>query len=805
MAVYERGGPAFGAPGIEPRWTHGAKDAVGTAYSAGSDVWYTIARGVVTEIYHPTIDKPQVRDFGFLISDGESFVHDEKRHLESRLEKVHPDALGFVITNRDPAGRYRLVKEIIADPHSAVVLCRVHLEGDDEDFLRRLRLFVLVAPHLDGDGGMDSGYVSSYAGREVLSAKGSKTWMAVGVNARFLKRSVGFVGHSDGWQDVMAHKRMEWEFTRAENGNIALCGEIDIATRRTFTMGLAFGDSEHRAGATLFQSLGNRYKVDHRPRFIRQWQRAATGILPLEEQSFDGGVLYRSSHALLLAHEDKTYSGALIASAAIPWGDAKGDEDIGGYHLVWTRDMCNSSGGLLASGDVTTPLRSLIYLACTQRPDGGFYQNFWIDGRPYWHGIQLDEVSFPIILAWRLWQLDALGNFDPYPMVLAAAGYVIRTGPFTQQERWEENSGYSPSTLASNIAGLVCASEFARAHGDIATAGLLLDHADFLESHVEAWTVTTQGSLLSGHPRHYIRIQPVDLSRPVTDEDPNAGILPVRNRAPDEPHEFPARDVVDAGFLELVRYGIRRPRDPIVEDSLRVIDAVLRVETPVGPVWRRYNHDGYGETRTGDPFKGYGVGRPWPLLSGERGHYEFAAGRDVTPYVRALEGFANQVGLLPEQVWDEDDVPRRHLVRGKPTGAAMPLMWAHAEYIKLLRSRRDGKVFDLVAPVAARYLGRHGRHDLEVWKFARRIARAAAGCTLRVEAEAPFVLRWSTDGWASQEETRGTGTKLGFWYADVPTANDARAPVQFTFYWPEAQRWEGTDFRVDLVQGEASR
>src|SRR5262249_3578667 len=298
---------------------------------------------------------------------------------------------------------------------------------------------------------------------------------------------------------------------------------------------------------------------------------------------------------------------------------------------------------------------------------------------------------------------------------------LITHGPATPQERWEENSGYSPSTLASNIAALVCAAEFARARGDAATAAFILDYADFLESHVEAWTVTTSGALVPGLPRHYIRIHPTDPADPSPDEDPDHGELTIRNQRPGARFLFPAKDVVDCGFLELVRYGIRAAGSPLMEDSLRVCDALLRVETPLGPVWRRYNHDGYGETEDGRPFRGYGIGRAWPLLTGERGHYELLAGRDAAPYARALERFAWSGRLLPEQVWDQADRPRQHLHLGRPTGSAMPLMWAHSEYIKLLRSLADGRAFDFLPPVGERYLAERGRKDLEVWKFNRRV------------------------------------------------------------------------------------
>ena len=252
----------------------------------------------------------------------------------------------------------------------------------------------------------------------------------------------------------------------------------------------------------------------------------------------------------------------MIASMSIPWGEANSDDNLGGYHLVWTRDLVNSATALLASGNVHTPLRALIYLACSQQPDGGFHQNFWIDGEPYWRGIQLDEVAFPIMLAWRLHEAGALEDFDPYPMVLRAAGYLLRNGPVTPQERWEEASGYSPSTLASNIAALTCAASLARGRNDPATADFIQQYADFLECHIEPWTVTTEGTLLPDVPRHFIRINPIDPGDASPNEDPNRGRLLIRNRAPGQQAEFDAKDVVDPGFLELVRYGIRRAGDP---------------------------------------------------------------------------------------------------------------------------------------------------------------------------------------------------------------------------------------------------
>jgi glucoamylase len=788
---------AFGWPGIEPRWTHGGKDGVGTAYAASSRIWFTFWNGIITEVYYPTVDRPQLRDLQYLITDGKSFFHDEKRHLESKLERLSDHGLGYRCTNSDPAGRYAIVKEIIADPHLACVLQHTRITGD-ELFISGLRLYALCAPHLEVGGWGNSGYIARVAGRTILIAERKGTWLALAATVPFSHVSCGYVGRSDGWTDLAGNFQMDWEFEHAPDGNIALTGELALTDTREFTLGLAFGQSQHHAVSTLFQALSTPF-AEHCKRYEEQWARSGADILPLEKVSGDGGNLYRASFNLLRAHEDKSYPGAFIASLSIPWGEVVGDEDQGGYHLVWTRDMVNSANAMLAAGDRTTPLRALIYLSVSQQENGGFAQNFWINGEPYWRGVQLDEVAFPILLAWRLRRENALQDFDPYPMVLRAAAYLVRHGPLTPQERWEEVSGYSPSTLASNIAALICAACFARERGDDPTAKYLEEYADFLECHVETWTVTTEGTLLPGVARHYLRVLPERADNPTPEENPNQGNLTIANRPPGAQSVFPAKEIVDAGFLELVRHGVRRPDDPIIVDSLKVVDAVLKVETPFGPCWRRYNHDGYGQREDGGAFVGWGQGRAGPLLTGERGHYELAAGHDTKPFLRAMESFASATGLLPEQVWDGRDQPQVYMYCGRPTGSAMPLMWAHAEYIKLLRSIRDGKVSDLIVEVAKRYLRvRADRQLFEVWKFTRQARSVKRGYVLRIQAPASFRLHWSGDEWQTVKDTPSSTTTLGVDFVDIPILSAQQAPIHFTFFWTADDRWEGHDYAVSV-------
>ncbi|HEX4046301.1 MAG TPA: glycoside hydrolase family 15 protein, partial [Elusimicrobiota bacterium] len=546
-------------------------------YSTASRIWFTLSHATLNEVYFPTVDSPQIRDLQYLITDGKTFFHEEKRSLKTRLEYLDEHALGYRLTGDDPLGRYRLVKEIVSDPHLSCLLIRTRLEGD-EAFLKTLHLYALLAPHIDGHGWGNSACKAVAAGKDILVASRGDVQLALGASIPFARTSCGFVGTSDGWTDLHDNFLMDWEFDSATDGNVAMTAELDLSVSREFTLGLSFGFGRHGASAVLLQSLGIAFE-EQKARFKEQWLRACSGIGSLQKSAGDGGRLYHISHSLLLAHEDKTYPGAMVASMSIPWGEARGDDDgLGGYHLVWTRDMCNSAGALSASGNQRTPLKALIYLAAAQRPDGGFYQNFWIDGEPFWRGVQLDEAAFPVMLAWRLRALEALEDFDPYHMVLKAAAYIVAQSPVTPQERWEENSGYSPSTLAAAISALVCAAHFARDRGDGATAGFLEDHADYLESHVEAWTATSRGTLVPGIAKHYIRILPADPDDADASADPDTALMTVKNIAPGKPFQFPAREIVDAGFLELVRYGIRKAGTPLMEDSLRVVDAVLKVE-----------------------------------------------------------------------------------------------------------------------------------------------------------------------------------------------------------------------------------
>jgi glucoamylase len=784
---------AFGAPGIEPRWTSSAKEGVGTAYHTGCRLWFTLSHGIINEIYYPRVDQPNTRDFQFLISDGETFCHEEKRDLDHLVEYPEHHCPFYRLTNSEPNGRYRLIKHVLCDPHRSVLLVHTKLEVLDESLRGKLRLYALLAPH----GAGNSARCCEISNTQLMHAQREGVHLVTACSSGFVRRSVGYVGASDGWKDLMAHRQMDWEFRSAERGNVALTGEIELPASAEFTIAVACGGGYQSTAAKLLQSLAEPFEL-HREGYVRQWQRAVVDpLFDFSTHTGDAGGLYRLSRCVLLTHEDKVFQGALVASLSIPWGETKSDNDRGGYHLVWPRDLVQSATALLATGQTGTPLRTLIWLAALQRPDGSFPQNSWIDGSAYWPGLQLDETAAPILLAWRLYKQGvAVGLFDPQVMIRRAAAYLIVQGPVTGQDRWEENAGYSPSTLAAVIASLICVAECETERAQPHVAEFVLAYADWLSAHLEEWTVTTQGELVQGVPRHYIRINPIAPDAPDPHADPNASMLQVSNGG----GLHPARNVVGGDFLQLVRFGVRGANDPCVRDSIEVIDRIIKHDLPQGPGWRRYNHDGYGEKADGSAFDGTGIGRCWPILTGERGHYELAAGHDPLPFIRAMERFANPGGMLSEQLWDADDLPEAGLRRGSPTGAAMPLCWSHAEYVSLVRSRHDGVCFDRVEAAYQRYVHNPVQSRHEIWSVRHPLRRVARGKILRIIVALEATIVWSTDAWAHSQQLRTAHqSELGLWFADFPTAEwPLGSAIDFTCFWQQDQRWEGRNWRVRI-------
>jgi len=804
---------APGWPGIPARWTSSAKSGVGTAMTYSSRVWFTLSHGILNEVYWPREDQACIRDMGLVVTDGREYFSQEKRHAEPRVQYLAPGVPAFRLINTSFDQRYRIEKEIVSDPARDVVLHQtlfVPLQGALSDY----RLYVLLAPHLGNQGAGNTAWAGEYKGSPMLFASRNGLALALACSVPWRARSAGFVGASDGWQDLLQHKRLTRAYRRAENGNTALVGEIDLAAGGgAFLLALGFGDTPEEAALHANASLFDGFAVA-RDRYVSEWdawQRTLTQIrdsdgprapaAPGETRTQD---VYRVSTAVIHTHRSKVVPGGVLASLSIPWGFARGDGDLGGYHLVWPRDLAEAAGGGLAIGAVAGFHSLLRYLYVTQEPDGHWPQNMWLDGRAYWSGVQLDETAFPILLVDLALRTGALHHDDLarlWPMVRKAAAFVVQNGPVTQQDRWEEDGGYSPFTLAVEISALLVAADLAESSGDPAVAPYLRETADIWNANIERWTYAqdTDLSRRLGLHGYYVRIAPPEVAEAAS---PLEGFVPIKNRPPGS-SALPASELISPDALALVRFGLRAPDDPRILDTVRAIDALLRVETPFGPAWHRYNGDGYGEHEDGAPFDGTGVGRAWPLLTGERAHYELAAGnRDVAEsLLRTMEAFANESGLLPEQIWDAPDIPDRELFFGRPSGSAMPLVWAHAEYLKLRRSLQDGRVFDAPPQAQARYVGRPAPAPaVTVWRFNQKCRSAALGTTLRIETLAAATVHWTHDAWRTVTDTPTRDTGLSVYVADLPSAAfDPGVEIRFTFLWTEAVRWEGVDFTVTIA------
>lgn len=795
---------APGWPGIPARWTSSAKDGVGAALTQGSQVWFTISHGIVNEIYYPRVDQACVRDVGLIVTDGGAFFAEVKRDCETVVERIEDGVPAFRLTSTHRGGRFRLINQVIADPRSDSILLHIRLENSSKT---ALRLFALLAPHLVNAGAHNNGKRSEYKGRHILSAVGGGTHLAMLGSLPFLASSVGFVGVSDGWRQLRDHGRLIDQYDTATDGNIALSAELAVGADGGSVLAVGFGrtwaeGAYHARTSSMspFETILNDYSAGW-----RAWQ---SGLRTMERRAH-GQNMYRVSANILRVHQTPTFPGGFIASLSIPWGFSKGDDDMGGYHLIWPRDLCETAGGLLACGAHSEVRQILRYLRATQEGDGSWRQNYWLDGAPYWGGVQLDECAFPMLLLDMARREGALGLPDLqqfWPMVERAAGFVLRTGPRTKQDRWEENAGYTPFTLAVAIAALLAAAEIAEACDIEALPALLRDTADAWNEQIEDWIYVEDTPLTreAGVPGYYIRVAPESPAKGGPDVH---GLIQVRN------HEagsgaIAANELISTDAIALVRFGLRAPDDPRMLSTIAVIDRLLKVELPQGPGWHRYNLDGYGEKADGSPFDGVGIGRAWPLLAGERAHYALAAGRrgEAEALLATIEAQTSPGGLIPEQVWDAAPIPERDLQPGKPTGSAMPLVWAHAEYVKLLRSLADGKVFDMPPQTARRYLGKTRSARCRPWREDCPTAGVLSGQNLRLDLAAESIVRYTRDDWKTQADVATSATALGLHIAELPTAGMAVGDkLVFTWRRKADEVWRGQNFEARVLAPPKAR
>ena len=778
---------APGHPGIAPTWTSSAKDMVGGTLGP-SRIWFTLGFGILNEVYYPRVDTPQIRDLGFIVADGHGFWAEVKRLENYRLRCIEPGIPAVEVVHEHQ--RFTLTLRITPDPDRDVLVIAADLAGD-----AALRPYVLLAPRLGTSGHDNFARVARHGTRRILTAEQGPFGLALAAVDEnqmdgFGAMSAGYVGESDGWQDFNRNAALTWEYGSAGPGNVALIGELP----RNSVLALGFGDCAESAATLAISSLLQPFGqiLDRQTGMWRSWHahRRERSLL----HSDDAGTLadqFLNSSVVLRSHRDKTYPGAMVASLSVPWGNSR--DDRGGYHLVWPRDLVQCATALLALGAEDEARHTLQYLIATQKEDGSWLQNQWLGGTPYWQGQQLDETAFPVLLAAALAERDALDGIAVKDMIHRALSFIARTGPSSQQDRWEENPGISPFTLSVCISALVAGASFLP---DPASR-FALSLADFWNANLENWTTVANTALARriGVSGYYIRVAPPEV---LNDPAVLLTALEIRNR--DTNSTIPYDEEVSVDFLQCVRFGLREANDPYVRDSVAVIDALLKTGTPHGPVWHRYNGDGYGEHDDGSPFDGTGCGRGWPLLTGERGHYELAAGNDPGPCLRAMAAMTGPAGMIPEQVWDSAPIPKLRLYPGSPSGSAMPLAWAHAEFIKLMISRHLGYPVDRPEAVWQRYGGHRPSGTPEFWFSHAQITHIHQGAGIVIALPRPANIHWGLDHWQSIRDGKTQDAGLGFHALQIELPAPARQ-LDFTFRWDDNQQWCGEDFHIAI--GEA--
>jgi glucoamylase len=761
------GETAFGAPGIAPTWSSSDKDFVTTALGA-SRLWVTIGHGIINELYWPSTGQPQTRDLGFYLIGAKNWI-DLKRVRRYRLSKPGPCLPVLTVTHY--GSDYQLAIEVLPDPTRDVLLLRYSLEGP-------YRLAVILAPHLGSTGRDNSAWIDRDAGY----AKRGDNAMCLSAHPPLRQLSCGYVGASDGWQDLERHGQLTYSFTEAPEGTVALSAE---ASGNSGVLAVGFAESVHGAHTLVRSALAEGFEA-LRVEFLRHWQLWGSRLaLPRPDATLGDAALL--SAAVLKMHEDRMYPGAVVASLSVPWGNST--DTLGGYHLVWPRDATLTAFALLAANHVGDARRILAHLEANQLPEGHWPQNYFPNGKPFWTGVQLDEAAFPVLLAGKLRELGDAELPGTAQMVRAAASFIARHGPSSDQDRWEENPGVSPFSVAVAISALIAAGPWLDEAGRTYAASL----ADDWNERLEGWCYVQDSALAKdlGVAGYYVRIAP-----PLKSAASDCQVL-LRNR---DGELLQAAALVSLDFSYLVRLGLRDAHDPRVQDTIKVVDRVLRVQTPSGGLYHRYNEDGYGEHADGRPFDGSGIGRGWPLLVGERGHLAMQSGEDPIEYLRTMWNCASTGGLLPEQVWDTDPIPALGLIPGRPSGGAMPLLWAHAEFLKLLVARERGRPIEQLQSVTDRYaVAKPPVAGAWHWRDEVPVKVLAAGRNLLIEDRQPFTLHLGFDGWHGVREHAAQLQPLGMWGV-LLKHEELGNYLQLDFTRHYADRWEGTNHCVQIAR-----
>jgi glucan 1,4-alpha-glucosidase len=731
--------PATDGPGALSHFDLARKDCVGTARNTTSKVWFTVANGVLSDVYFPTNDNTNVETLQYVVTDGSTFTDLQTRDTTYTVKATDDRALTCEITTTAKSGRYKIVTDYTTDPSRPAVLIHsrfVALQGN----LSGYRLYVRHDPTLNGNGGGGSGNGGADDGTIATAAHGHTllvgsdtvtqtnaanrdyaipVYSAIDVDGGLQQATNGFAGQaSDGLVQLDTSHALTDLHDTATHGNLVQTGRIPLGNKGEFTLALGYGNSQAHAISASQGSLQEGFRSASKD-YERGWHAYDDKLVkPKRPKGVAGShwndVLdeYYLSANYVKAAEDKTFPGAVAAALTSPWGQAISAGDpantyFGSYREVFARDLYEAWTAVFLAGDRRTATDMTRFLfERQQQPDGSMPRNSLPNGKlaPDSFNTQLDECAYPLIMALAV----GLTDKSFYTAHIApAANFVASHGPSFGPERWEEQSGFSPSTISAEIAGLVAAAIIADRNGDHASARVWRGVADEFQRNLKKWTLTTNGPD-SSQP-YFIRLSKTG--------DPNAAITyNVGNGGPD----LDQRDVIDAGFLEYARLGLLAPTDADIINSLKVVDAKIQRDTASGAGFFRYNGDGYGDGLTdGHPWAptDKGSGHLWPALAGERGQYEVDTG-SVTDAVKRLDAMRNMssgVGLITEQAWEAPDLAASPFgtdpttasigfVNGKPAGSASALTWSAGQFVRLTLDAAAGKVLDRPDYTVDRYI-----------------------------------------------------------------------------------------------------
>ncbi len=715
------------APGKDAQWSSAGKQAVGTANTLESKIWFTLQGGMLTEVFYPQVDTANVNVLQFVVVNPKTKkIETERDDANHEIKPLRTDSLSFQQINTAKSGEWKITKTYTTDVERDSLLIDVQFETKNKD----QQIYLYYDPSINNSGMHDTawnnlvGHFGSpkpfpYAllaqEKNIVSAL-----MIKGTMVGMEEASNDFYGVNDGMEELRKNGKLNDRFeSKVVNGNVLQVAKVPVFSgSQKFTLVLAFGENSGKA-FKVAEETSEKGFAKCLAEYEKGWADYVK-TLPKVEPKYQ--AQFNMAAMVLKAFEDKSYPGGNVASLSVPWGGGNnGNETTTGYHLVWSRDLYQVATAQMALGDKAAAIRALEYLfKYQQRSDGSFPQISWLDGRTVGDSIQMDEIAYPLILAYQLGKTDKT-TYEKN--IKRSADYIVKNGPRTQQERWEEEAGFSPSTIAAEIAGLVCAAEIAQKNGDFDSAKRWLETADAWQRNIENWTATKTGKYGDGN--YYLRLSQ-------NGKSDSGEKLELGNGA----GTFDEREIVDAGFLELVRLGVKSPDDALIQKSLKVVDEVLKIKTPNGEAWYRYNHDGYGDTYEGNRWNWdttwRGNGHLWTLLTGERGQFEIAdcglriadlKTKNQKPKTKsqclakaksrldAMLAFANDGLMIPEQIWDKPEIPKRidygfipPLKFGEGNGSATPLAWSMAQFIRLAINLQKGRNTETPDVVFNRYV-----------------------------------------------------------------------------------------------------